>query len=258
MEKRKNIAVMFDVDGVIAETPHEEAWKDAAVEWGIIEKAHNFTSFYSKHVAGEPGLIGAMNILENLKDEKEGSTNYFEREKIPEHKKKKIADRFRDPVKQCHVDRYISMNRYRAFSDIIDIIHKLEGKVTLCAVSSSENARNILHSLTLLHHFDVLALGARSHWSSDIEKINHYAMAYGKALQHSRTDRFEKVIVFEDAPKGISAVRELGFVPIGISRRSTTGKQLISKEELIENGALFALDEEDLKNFDIKSIIGGS
>ena len=55
----RELAFLFDVDGVIAETPHEQAWRDAALEWGIIGPAFDFTRFYADHVAGEPGNTGA-------------------------------------------------------------------------------------------------------------------------------------------------------------------------------------------------------
>ena len=45
MKNSNNIAFMFDVDGVIAETPHEEAWKDASIEEKIITEEFNFTPF---------------------------------------------------------------------------------------------------------------------------------------------------------------------------------------------------------------------
>ena len=58
---------MFDVDRVIAETPHEQAWKAAAIEWGIIDETFDFTSFYAEKIAGEPGEVGAYHILNELK-----------------------------------------------------------------------------------------------------------------------------------------------------------------------------------------------
>jgi beta-phosphoglucomutase-like phosphatase (HAD superfamily) len=50
------LAFLFDVDGVIMETPHEQAWHDSSLEWNIIGYEYNFTPFYAHHVARKPAL----------------------------------------------------------------------------------------------------------------------------------------------------------------------------------------------------------
>jgi len=84
-------AFLFDVDGVIAETPHEESWKEAAIEYELIGKNFDFTCFYQKFVAGIPGLKGARAILEGLGYYKsKGIINEEEKEKEAfEFRKKK-------------------------------------------------------------------------------------------------------------------------------------------------------------------------
>ena len=66
-ELAKQIIFLFDVDRVIAETPHEQAWKAAAIEWGIIDETFDFTSFYAEKIAGEPGEVSTYQILNELK-----------------------------------------------------------------------------------------------------------------------------------------------------------------------------------------------
>ena len=39
------------LDGVIAETPHEESWKEAAIEYQLIGKYFDFTPFYQKFLS---------------------------------------------------------------------------------------------------------------------------------------------------------------------------------------------------------------
>ena len=245
---------MFDVDGVIAETPHEEAWKDAAVEWSIINKENDFTPFYAQHLSGEPGDKGARNILEKLKIK---GKSYFETMKIKDNEKDDTARIFRMEVKQKYLNKYISEGRFKGFDDIKRMISEAkEDKIPIMVVSSSETSRKVLEKLGMKGTFEVSALGAKTHWNAGIDKINHYAMAYGKLLKNLGKENIEKVYVFEDAPKGINAVAKLGFYPIGVSRASTSGIRLASKVDLIEAGAWKAYNENELREISLKEIIG--
>lgn len=51
------LAAIFDVDGVLVDSPHERAWRDALN--GFAEPAGFTTVFYQAHVAGKPRLEGA-------------------------------------------------------------------------------------------------------------------------------------------------------------------------------------------------------
>ena len=62
------------------------------------------------------------------------------------------------------------------------------------------------------------------------------------------------VVVFEDAPKGISAVSNLGFYSVGISRKSTSGLELASKKDLREAGATIVLNEKELASLSYKDL----
>ena len=57
-------AVVFDVDGVLVESPHERAWRDALKD--ITDPARFTTEIYQTHVAGKPRLSGARAALEQL------------------------------------------------------------------------------------------------------------------------------------------------------------------------------------------------
>ena len=59
------LAFLLDVDRVIMETPHEQAWRGAVLEWNIIGPQYDFTTFYAYHVAGRPGITGAFSIWRN-------------------------------------------------------------------------------------------------------------------------------------------------------------------------------------------------
>ncbi|MBU0614803.1 MAG: hypothetical protein KJ601_01815 [Nanoarchaeota archaeon] len=256
----EDIIYLFDVDGVIAETPHEEAWRQAAIEWGGIDSDYDFTAFYAARVAGEPGLIGAKNILAELRQSPCDRSL---------HEKKggdlgQLAEDFRN-AKQVHIDQLIGQDRFRVFDDVAKIIMECKDDTRMIgAVSSSENARTILQKIkvdkiagqigfcypantSLYDLFDATALGTITYWKGNpIEKVNHYAMAYGVMLGALGVRDIPSVVVFEDAPKGITAVNQLGFYSIGISRISTSGKRLASKDDLYKAGADLVFDEPEL------------
>jgi beta-phosphoglucomutase len=57
-------AVIFDVDGVLVDSPHERAWREALQ--GFADPARFTTEIYQAHVAGKPRLSGARAALEQL------------------------------------------------------------------------------------------------------------------------------------------------------------------------------------------------
>ncbi|MBN2367661.1 hypothetical protein JXC34_01485 [Candidatus Woesearchaeota archaeon] len=282
MEKRYDIAFLFDVDGLIAETPHEEAWKAAAVSWGIIQDDFDFTPFYAAHVAGEPGITGAMNILELLHGD--GELPYFQRKRIEYvADKDAVAANFRDPVKKEFIDDFVAGGQFRIFEDTASVIFGLKKLgYSLGVVSGSEYAGKILSNIepyplarSLGHDpeelgikegsqfidlFDAEALGAISYWpGKTVEKINHYAMAYGKLLGAigSDSENIPRIVVFEDAPKGIAAVKKLGFYAVGISRISTSGVCLATEDDLYAAGADIAYNEEAFSRASAEDIVSG-
>ena len=278
----EQIVLLFDVDGVIAETPHEQAWKAAAVEWGIIDETFDFTSFYAEKIAGEPGEVGGYHILNELKTVI--GKSYFEKHGIADEAERITkAKEFRDPVKKHYVDRFIEDGRFKAFYDIGRIV--LEAKnagISIGAVSSSEMAQTILKKISALQIaqevgvpytcpngddslyaiFDSTALGTKTQWHNiKIEKHHHYCYARGMLIEARRRARRYRgedtpyVIVFEDAPKGIRAISPIDFYCIGISRMSSSGVQLASKNELVGVGAVIAYDGDELKNITLNELL---
>jgi beta-phosphoglucomutase len=237
--------LLFDVDGVIANTPHEKAWKLSAIEYGIISENYDFTTFYAKEVAGEPGIIGAYNILDKL-----GSKSYFEKNNVDENMKYNIANIFRSKIKSKYLENIIDNGNFELYYDIIDLIKDAKEKdYFIVAVSSSEYAKKVLDIKKIKNFFNQFSLDISSHWNRSIEKINHYAMSYGKALGKLGVD-YSQVIVFEDAPKGIESVKKLGFDTIGISRLSDSGKLLSSKKDLYDVGADIVYSDNNIPLID--------
>lgn len=227
---KKELAVfMFDVDGVIAESPHEKSWRDAALEWGLISTDFDFTSFYQKYVAGIPGIQGAKQIL--------SQTEYYKNQKIKNQEKK--AKEFRE-IKQKFLDNYIEAGDFKIFRDIRSIIEdaRLEG-IPISAISSSENAEKILRKMDFMKVFDSTTFGSQKYRVK--RKQDLYSFAFGKLCGELNLKTLPYPIVFEDADNAIVEVKNLEYFCIGIAR-----KGLATPKSLIEKGANLAYDESAL------------
>jgi beta-phosphoglucomutase-like phosphatase (HAD superfamily) len=267
LDFNKKIIFLFDIDGIVLDTPHEEAWFDAAVNWGIIDRSFVFNEFYAKYVASQPGITGAKNILQYL--HKEDELPYYQKEKIDtENLKLEAAKNFRI-VKQHYLNTKFEEGKFRVYEDIFKILFcaKNEG-ILVGAISSSENAKTILKRINLqnlLQHlniphssqfidqnmediFDVTALGVITYWHGiQIDKAHHYAMAYGKMLCKLNQEEIPHVVVFEDAISGVIAATKLGFYCIGISRNPNSKEITAPKSRLLEVGANITYTEEEFR-----------
>lgn len=227
MRKRNDYLFMFDIDGVVANTPHEDAWRIAACKWNLVPPAYKrFHKFYVRRVAGEPGLIGAYNILEKLAPA--GGASFFQRKSIfGKEQRSRKAVLFRN-LKQKILAELLKTH-CEPFWEMADFIARLSNQGFLvAAVSSSENADAVLSALSKIRHsrikgfsfsisFDTYTLGAITFWRGvHVSKEAHYALAYGKALAELKLKKIPRVVVIEDAPNSVRAVKSLGFFCLGV------------------------------------------
>lgn len=224
---------LFDIDGVVAETPHEEAWRNATIEYGLIDKEFNFNEFYQKFVAGIPGIKGAETILEEK--------GYFRLKGVfDSYEKEKEAVKFRE-LKQKILEKLLEEGKFKIFSDIINIIIEAKNNnIPVAAVSSSENSEKILKKYGIYCIFDCHALGAIKHRTKNKEEL--YLIAFGKLLEKFNLNEIPYPIVFEDADKAIEALKRTGYKCIGIAREGLT-----NPSSLLLKGADFAYNEMELK-----------
>ncbi|MBN2142639.1 HAD family phosphatase [Candidatus Woesearchaeota archaeon] len=276
-EIEKKLMFMFDVDGVLVETPHEESWKDAAVSWKIIPSSYDFSEFYAANVAGEPGLLGAHNILEKLMG-REGERGYFREHRIYKNRDKMmLARKFRE-TKQDIFDTYIEKGKFKVIDEISRFVFELyDRNIPRAVVSSSENAAKILSRIDAkaladrIGHdgitsigkysdlFNTHALGMLSHWNNPkTQKRDHYAMARGMLMNSvgwKPEDGVPVTVVFEDAPKGIKAVKPLGFYTIGVTLDSGSGKPVEFQRQQMKAGANLLLTNQTLKTWTYDELI---
>ena len=195
-------AFIWDFDGIIVFTPHEEAWRIAAETYG----AKGFTSdFYQKYVSGKPRLEGGRAILELLGVYKALGVN-------TEKEKEKLLIEFTN-YKNKVFRELIERGVYKVNWDTIEFIKgsKKHGIVQVLA-SASRNARPIadmvnVYGRRLIELFDVDVSGKGSSKKEVFAKAIEYVI--------KRYGFLECGIVFEDAPSGIVVAKELGLKAIG-------------------------------------------
>ena len=111
-------AAIFDVDGVLLASPHEQAWREALR--GFAEPVQFTSALYQAHVAGKPRLSGARAALEALG--------------VPDADRQAIsyADR-----KQKRLEELIEEGSIAAFPDALRFVQALGALGWPMAVASS-------------------------------------------------------------------------------------------------------------------------
>jgi beta-phosphoglucomutase len=197
-------AVIFDVDGVLIDSPHERAWRDALQ--GLTDPTRLTTEIYQAHVAGKPRLSGALAVLEQL-----GIPDAAQRTRL-------YADR-----KQRRLEELIRAGAFTAFPDALRFVQAVETLgLRLAVASSSKNANEMMQLIridsrrTLLEVFAANVCGRDlRHGKPDPEIFLLAAAELGVAAAGC--------VVVEDAPAGIQAAKAGGMAAIGVARLDDEG-----------------------------------
>jgi len=221
---------IFDVDGVLVDSPHQTAWRDSLRElmesdWSDIRgrttwSPEAFTSrVYEQYVSGKPRMNGARAALD-----------YFH---VPDADQRvgEYAQR-----KQDMVVRLIEAGDFTAYPDALRFVIAVKDAGLLIAdASSSTNAMMLLSKirldtfaqqqgitsptlrpgLSLLDYFDADLSGRDfAHGKPDPEIFLTAARELGVEPDHA--------VVLEDAPAGVQAAKAGGMAAIGIARADDT------------------------------------
>jgi beta-phosphoglucomutase len=210
-------AVIFDVDGVLVDSPHERAWRETLEElmrgpWSDVKTSTSYaperfdSALYQQLVSGKPRDSGALAILEffGIPDVAERAVTYARE-------------------KQSKLVALIDAGQFRVFPDavpfVMDTIHL---GLPIAAASSSKNAGKLLASIpveapevsphsTLHDLFDVDISGR-----DFVQGKPHPEIFLAAARElHVRPD---EVVVVEDAVSGIAAAKSGGMLAIGVAR----------------------------------------
>lgn len=209
-------AVIFDVDGVLVDSPHERAWRDALTDlmtgaWSPLRERSRWTpdgftpQVYRSVLSGKPRAEGALACLE-----------YFGVPGTADHVDEYAAH------KQTLLERLIDERQFDAYPDAVRLVAAVRaaGLVT-AAASSSKNAHRFLRAVRmeeftsgsgpLLDAFDVDLSGRDfAHGKPDPEIF--VTAADELAVPPSRC------VVVEDAVSGIQAAKAGGMAALGVAR----------------------------------------
>lgn len=217
---------IFDVDGVLVDSPHERAWREAMRElmesdWSDIRGQTTYTperftaAVYQAVMSGKPRVAGALAALQyfNVPDAEERAPAYGER-------------------KQELVIKLIEAGQFHAFADALRFVLAVKGQgIPIAVASSSKNAGLFLrqirldvftaehglpydfvkNGLTLQNIFDADISGR------DFEQGKPHPMIFLTAAQELGVLP-ESCFVVEDASSGIQAAKAGNMQGLGIAR----------------------------------------
>jgi HAD superfamily hydrolase (TIGR01509 family) len=238
---------IFDVDGVLVDSPHEIAWRESLRElmegdWAAelagrtTWTADGFTSeVYQRELSGKPRMDGAMSALKyfGVPDLDVRAGEYAER-------------------KQAMVLRLIEEGRFTAFPDALRFVLAVKrAGLRLAAASSSKNAPLMLRQirmdgrgigeayadpeLTLAELFDADISGRPVPNGKPAPDI-FLAAAAELGLPP------ERCFVVEDAPSGVRAAKSGGMAALGIARADDQPLLAAEHADLV----VTSLDQVDL------------
>jgi beta-phosphoglucomutase-like phosphatase (HAD superfamily) len=241
---------IFDVDGVLVDSPHERAWRESLRElmegdWHDIREQttwslERFTpQVYERLMSGKPRMSGARAVLE-----------YF---KVPdvESRVNTYADR-----KQSMVVGLIEAGEFVAYPDALRLVLAVRDRgIAVAAASSSKNAEPMLRQirldtfareqgpdydtvkpgLTLQAVFDADVSGRDfAHGKPDPEIFLTAAAELGRSAH--------RCFVVEDAVSGIQAAKAGKMAGLGIARAGDAEMLRNAKADLV----VTSLDMVDL------------
>jgi beta-phosphoglucomutase len=208
-------AFIFDVDGVLVDSPHEHAWREALRELCGDGAASAFSSdVYRGCVSGRPRADGARAALTEV-----GAPAA-------------LADAY-SVRKQALMAELIDAGAFRAYDDAVGLVRLLQAAgVPVAAASSSKNAHRFLRALALEPDADVSGLDVPGKPDPAI------FLAAAGALGVSPHECF----VVEDAVAGVQAAKAAGMTAIGVARAGDEGALRAAGADVVvrDLGALYS------------------
>jgi beta-phosphoglucomutase len=219
-------AAIFDVDGVLVDSPHERAWKDSLRElmendWADIADQTSWSDerftlkVYQQVLSGKPRMSGALAALE-----------YFKVPHAAERAQAYAAN------KQTMVIKLIEAGEFSAYPDALRFALAVrEARIPVAAASSSKNAGLFLRQIRLdtfaaEHglHYDFLRPGLSLLELFDVD-ISGRDFAHGKPHPEIFLTGAaelgvapEHCFVVEDATSGVEAAKAGGMAALGVAR----------------------------------------
>ena len=217
---------IFDVDGVLVDSPHEQAWREGLRqlmenEWSDIREQTSYSpekftpQVYQREMSGKPRLKGAQAALE-----------YFG-VPDPERRAKEYGDH-----KQKMIVELIEAKEFKEFPDALRFVLKVkEAGILIAAASSSKNAGAFLRLVRLDEFaekegldYDFLRPGYTlldildgDVSGRDFEQGKPHPEIFLAAAEELGLPT-EECFVVEDAANGIQAAKAGEMAALGIAR----------------------------------------
>ncbi len=217
---------IFDVDGVLVDSPHEQAWREGLKklmenEWSDIRDQTSYSpdkftpQVYQSEMSGKPRYKGAQAALE-----------YFD---VPDAEER--AQEYGDMKQEMIVD-LIEAKEFHAYPDALRFVLAVkEAGILIAAASSSKNAGAFLRlvrldefaeeeglsydfvepGMTLLDILDADVSGR------DFEQGKPHPMIFLAAAEELGTST-EESFVIEDAANGVEAAKAGEMAALGLAR----------------------------------------
>lgn len=192
-------AAIFDVDGVLLESPHERAWREALD--GFADPKLFTTALYQAVVAGKPRLDGARAALQalNAPDAQQRASQYAQR-------------------KQQRLEELIEDGSVKAFPDALRFVQALAQLGWPMAVaSSSKNANGMMKQINLDSGQSLLDVFSANVCGRDFPHGKPDPAIFLAAADELHIDPAH-CFVAEDAPAGIKAAHAGGMTGLGVAR----------------------------------------
>jgi beta-phosphoglucomutase len=216
--------VIFDIDGVLVDSPHEPAWRESLQQlmesdWRDLRDRTGYTperfshEFYQEVMAGKPRLAGARSALEALgvPDAERRAVEYAER-------------------KQRRVLELIEAGEFHAYPDALRFLLAVKrAGLRIASASSSKNARPMLERIRLdtFAAEQGIALPEGFPWRRRCwgavggARSPHMDRSPGRAKRvRTLMDAFDADVTGRDFPRGkpdpmifLAAAAELGLPP---------------------------------------------
>ncbi|MDQ6777700.1 MAG: HAD-IA family hydrolase, partial [Actinomycetota bacterium] len=241
---------IFDVDGVLVDSPHEAAWREVLQElmegdWAEIRDQTTWTpkaftaEVYHQIIAGKPRMAGALAALEHFG--------------VPEPETR--ADAYAERKQEMIVE-LIEAGKFSAYPDALRFLLAVkDAGIAVAAASSSKNAGLFLRQirldafaeqqgrdynwiepgLTLLAAFDVDTSGR------DFEQGKPHPEIFLTAARELGIDP-RAVFVVEDAVSGVQAAKAGAFAALGLARHDDEAQLADANADIVVS----TLDDIDL------------
>ena len=216
-------AAIFDVDGVLLASPHEQAWREALA--GFADPARFTTAIYQAEVAGKPRQAGALAALQALgvADAEARAASYAVR-------------------KQERLEALIRSGPVAIFPDALRFVEAVAALGWPMAVaSSSRNANAMLRPIRVPSGRLLLELFSANLCGRSFPRGKPDPEIFLAAATALRMDP-RRCVVIEDAPAGIRAARAGNMTGLGVARLSDQAQLQAAGADLV----VTSLDDVDL------------